>query len=183
MKNKILAIVAVGLMAGPLAANAIIVGDFGAEGRVTLDLNADGTIAALAESFGGNIIGVALDAGFSSFAAPEYDFSPVNPDANGGNLFGWTSGDGEFLLGFYCGNDNGVGCTPTISWTIGSVGQFSSAFDVLGGTGSVYDMFLLTDAGSFSAFAEETSVPEPGTLALLGIGLAGLSFARRRKLN
>jgi hypothetical protein len=32
-----------------------------------------------------------------------------------------------------------------------------------------------------SGFQLNTMVPEPGTLALLGIGLAGLGFARRRK--
>jgi PEP-CTERM motif len=34
---------------------------------------------------------------------------------------------------------------------------------------------------TFSAVTTATSVPEPGTLALFGLGLAGAAFARRRK--
>jgi hypothetical protein len=39
------------------------------------------------------------------------------------------------------------------------------------------------DRESFLAAVELRSVPEPGTIALLGLSLAGLAAARRRKPN
>jgi hypothetical protein len=59
----------------------------------------------------------------------------------------------------------------------------SSSFSSLTGTwtaskGGTYDLFLLADVTSTSSDA--AAIPEPGSLALLGGGLLGLVFWRRR---
>ena len=56
--------------------------------------------------------------------------------------------------------------------TEGAAGALNSVF---GATNPAFTAGLSVGTASF------TAVPEPGSLALLGLGLAGLAFSRRRK--
>jgi hypothetical protein len=146
-------------------------------GRVTLDLNSDGTVAADLLSFDGAIWGFGLDSSTnwseSNFSTPPY------------NLFGWGDLYGSQSTGFACIAD----CVTHETWTIGTPGEFNSVHQVLDGHNSQYEFFLITtpslDELAGNSPPQSTGpLPLPTALPLFATGLGGLGllgWRRKRK--
>lgn len=171
MKARPMGLMAAGLLAGSMTAHAGLV----AGSAVTFDLNPfDPPLTSSVEAGVDLIIG-----GFSiDFnAGPNgniFNWTAGFPASLGGNtsfvLSGLTFDDGSTLVGFDVQASDLSGLT--ISTTASSLTV--SFAPQIGASGTVL-------RGQYLTRASGNSVPEPGGLALVGLGLAGLAFTQRRK--
>lgn len=200
LNSKMLGMLAAGLLAGPIAATAAPVLWAGNghyyEFISTVSTWTDARAAALGSTFNGQTGYLAT---VTSQAENDFVFSLLGQGTQGGWLGGtdavaegtWRWADGpETGVNFWNGDPSGS--SPTYAnWDAGGWSEPN------GGTTENYATLTTRTNGGWNDLADNgtyyltgyfveysstpVSVPEPGTLALAGISLAGIAASRRRR--
>ena len=128
---------------------------------------------------------------FSARTQPSGDTSPgFGLPANDSTLTPATSGIiGGGPAWSPLGSDSGAcfsgGCGYTgwieASYTIAASGTYSLLFGVSNWSDTGYDTGMAIDGVTIAGNTVISAVPEPAAIAFLGLGLAGLGFARRKR--
>ena len=184
MKKMILRLLAACLLAGPVAAQAGTIWINGHEYEVVRSEGITWTAAkAAAEAAGWSLASTGsqeendfIKSLLDSSLAGRSHFWLGATDRDVEGDFTWTDGTPWSFTNFWGGEPNNSGDEVVLAMDLRSGSwAWNDAPDNVGaifGFARGYVMERVADGGS---------VPEPGTLALLGLGLAGLAAARRRK--